>query len=138
MAELANCPNCDAVFAKTVRNVCRECYQAEEKAFEKVYNFLTKRKNREATLTEIVEATEVSEKLIIKFIRENRLRKSQFPNLSYPCEKCGNNIVKGNLCQACSKSILDEYDYREEAEKRHEKRIEEAEKERVYYSFKKD
>src|SRR5690625_6316215 len=74
MHELANCANCNQVFVKTVRDICRDCYEAEEKAFEIVYRFLSKRKNREATLKEIVEATEVEESLIIKFIKEKRLR----------------------------------------------------------------
>lgn len=138
VGEIANCPQCNAVFVKTVRSICSGCYAAEEKAFETVYNFLRKRKNREATLVEIVEATGVSETLITKFIRENRLRKSQFPNIGYPCEKCGKNIVQGKLCNDCGKSIMDEYAYHEEVEKRQEKRLEEANKQGAYYSFDKD
>lgn len=138
MAELANCLNCDAVFVKNIRSICQDCYQAEEKAFEIVYRFLTKRKNREATLEEIVDATEVSEKLITKFIKDNRLRKSEFPNIGYPCDTCGANITSGRLCTACSNSFIDEYDYHEEAEKRLEKRRAEENKAQVYYSFIKD
>lgn len=138
MAELANCLNCDTVFVKNIRSICQKCYEAEEKAFEIVYRFLTKRKNREATLIEIVEATGVSEKLITKFIRENRLRRSQFPNIGYPCDMCHANITSGKLCTSCSKSILDEYEYQEEIEKRQERIRPEENKTQIYYSFKKD
>lgn len=138
MAELANCLNCDAVFVKNIRNICQTCYEAEEKAFEIVYRFLTKQKNRKATLTEIVEATGVSEKLIIKFIKENRLRRSEFPNIGYPCEMCQTTISSGKLCATCSKVILDEYEYHEEIEKRLENMNQEDDKTQIYYSFKKD
>lgn len=138
MGEFANCLNCDAVFVKIARSICKECFDAEEKAFDTVYSFLNKRKNREAMIEEIVEATEVSKKIITKFIRENRLRQSEFPNIGYPCETCDAKITSGKLCTNCSKIILDEYEYHEEVEKRKERRLEEQEKSSLYYSFKKD
>lgn len=136
MAELANCLNCDAVFVKNVRSICKKCYDSEEEAFEVVYSFLTKRKNREATMEEIVKATGVSEKLITKFIRENRLRKSEFPNIGYSCEMCDTKITSGKLCSVCSKTILNEYEYQEEIDKRQEERRTEQEEHHIYYSFK--
>src|SRR5690625_6638686 len=87
MAELENCTRCDAVFVKTTRDVCQTCYQQEEKDFEIVYNFLRQRKNREATLQEIVAATDVGEGTIIKFVKSKRLRTSQFPKLAYRSEE---------------------------------------------------
>lgn len=138
MAELANCSNCDAVFVKNIRPVCRECFEAEEKAFEIVYRFLTKRINREATIEETVEETGVEEKVIIKFIRENRLRTSQFPKLAYPCEKCSANIVSGRLCQTCSSEILNELENQAKMEERQNKRLEDQKKSHVYYSIDND
>lgn len=131
MADLANCHNCNAVFVKTIRNVCQKCFEEEEKAFETVYAFIRQRKNREATIMEIVEATGVEEKLIIKFVKEHRLRTTLFPNLKYPCEKCGTNISAGRLCDSCSKGIIKDVYLHEQMEK------EEAEKQRVhtYYSL---
>src|SRR5690625_899043 len=89
MAELANCINCGVVFVKNIRNICRNCFEAEEKAFETVYQFLLPRKNRQATIIDIVDATGVEEKLIIKFMKEKRLRTSDFPMLAYGCDRCG-------------------------------------------------
>src|SRR5690625_5510094 len=87
MIELGNCAQCGEVFAKSLRDICPRCYRDEEEAFEIVYRFLMKRKNREATMNEIVEATKVKEELIIKFIKQKRLRTSQFPQLAYPDRK---------------------------------------------------
>ncbi|MBP1947984.1 TIGR03826 family flagellar region protein [Virgibacillus litoralis] len=132
MAELANCSRCQAVFVKTIRDVCQSCYKEEERAFETVYRFLSIRKNREATMMEIVKATEVNQNLIIKFIKEKRLRTSQFPKLAYPCERCGVDIIHGRLCGDCSDDIkngLEYYDKMESQAKEKEERT------NIYYTY---
>lgn len=136
MGELANCSRCNEVFVKMIRDICQKCYREEETAFETVYRFLSKRENREATIFEIVEATEVEEELIIKFIREKRLRTSQFPKLAYPCEKCGVQIVSGKLCQNCSEGILQEFERQTELEKRKiDREKEERERANTYFAI---
>jgi len=106
MAQLDNCPKCGRLFVKNqFRDICEICYKEEEKLFEKVYNFLRKRENRTATLAQVVAATEVDETLIIKWIKKGRLQLVQFPNLGYPCEKCGKLIREGRLCLECSEGI---------------------------------
>lgn len=106
MQSLANCPHCGDVFVKSLRNICPSCYKKEEEAFDIVYQFLRKQKNREAKIHTIAEATGVEEELIIKFVKENRLRSTQFPNLSFPCEQCGDPIVTGKVCSNCSNELL--------------------------------
>ncbi|MGX1901495.1 TIGR03826 family flagellar region protein [Thermolongibacillus altinsuensis] len=102
MAQLDNCPRCGRLFVKNqIRDVCEQCYKEEEKLFEKVYTFIRKRENRTATLAQVVEATGVDESLIVKWIKNGRLRLVQFPNLGYPCERCGKTIREGRLCQEC-------------------------------------
>lgn len=135
MLDLSNCARCGNVFAKSLRDICQDCYREEEEAYKTVYNFLSKRKNREATLEEIVKATGVDEELVIKFIKENRLRSSRFPKLAYPCEKCGVDIVEGRLCHSCSNEILTQVERHEELEEREKQRQERLEQERTYYSF---
>lgn len=106
MGELANCPKCNALFIKsTFKTICDACFKEEEKAYETVYNFLRKRENRTATLLEVVDGTGVSEDLILKFIRQKRLQLSNFPNLGYPCDKCGKAIQDGKLCINCAKEL---------------------------------
>lgn len=133
MAELANCSRCNAVFVKGIRNLCQNCYGEEEKAFEIVYRFLRVQQNREATVMEIVEATGVEEMLIIKFVKEKRLRTSQFPKLAYPCDKCGTNIVTGKLCQECSNELKKDLEIHEQLEKYSEDQ--QKNKQQIYYTF---
>ncbi|MFC0272218.1 TIGR03826 family flagellar region protein [Metabacillus herbersteinensis] len=106
MGELSNCPNCNAIFVKTqFRSVCEACYKKEENSYEAVYKFLRKRENRTAQLHEVIETTGVEEELILKFIRNGRIQISNFPNLSYPCGKCGASIREGKLCDNCETDI---------------------------------
>lgn len=134
MAELANCSRCDAVFVKGLRDICQSCYKEEEAAFETVYSFLRVRKNREATLQEVVEATGVDQMLILKFVKQKRLRTSQFPQLSYPCAKCGEPIVHGELCDKCTKELKDDLE-RFEKNKSLEQKSEQNKPGRTYYLF---
>lgn len=136
MAKLKNCEQCGGIFASIGnKDICQKCYQQEEKDFQTVYRFLTNRKNREAKMAEIVETTGVEEDLIIKFMKQNRLRVSQFPNLSYECEQCGNPITEGRLCQDCSSNIKSQWSQHDELER---KNSGEKEKENpVYYTMNK-
>lgn len=124
MAELANCSRCGTVFVKSIRDICQECYKKEEADFQIVYEFLKQQKNRQATITEIVEETEVAEELIIKFVKDKRLTPKDFPMLAYPCERCGKDIRRGKICSTCTDelkqdlaAVVEEDKKREEREK---------------------
>lgn len=105
MANIENCPRCGQIFVKALRPVCERCAKEYEDMFDKVYAFIRKRENRRASLQEVVEATEVPEEYIFQFVREGRLKLSQFPNLSYPCESCGRMTRAGRLCEVCRGKI---------------------------------
>jgi len=109
MSELKNCAGCGQVFAKTIRDICPACYRKEEAAFQCIYQFLRQRQNREATMQEIIEATCVEEALVIKFLKQNRLRDSEFPQLRYPCEQCSLPVSSGKYCQTCLNEIKQEW-----------------------------
>jgi flagellar operon protein (TIGR03826 family) len=116
---LANCPNCGRLFVKNqFRHICENCYQEEEEAFQKVYHFLRKRENRMATIAQIVDATGVKESLVIKFIKSGRLKIAQFPNLGYPCDRCGTLIRQGRLCANCSKDLNKQLEMLQKEEER--------------------
>ncbi|UOQ48311.1 hypothetical protein MUN88_20095 [Gracilibacillus caseinilyticus] len=134
MADLANCDRCDKVFVKTSRSICAECIKEEDKKFQIVYDFIKKRENRQATIPEIVEATGVEEDVILQFVKDKRLRSSQFPNLTYKCERCGNPITKGKICENCSNEITSELRHQQEIEQVN-KRVRE-ERTRTYFTRK--
>lgn len=101
--DLSNCPNCDLLFVKNkFRDVCEKCWKEEEKAYDTVSKFMRKRENRAATILQVVEATGVSEDLILKFIKSGRFQLTHFPNFGYPCDKCGTIIREGRLCGSCA------------------------------------
>lgn len=121
MGELENCPKCGNLFMKTnLRDICQNCWKEEEKAYETVYTYMRKRENRAATIPQIEKATGVEEELILKFIKTGRLQVTNFPNLGYPCDRCGRIIQKGKLCESCAGNLrkdLEMYDYEEERKK---------------------
>jgi len=131
--DLMNCPNCRALFVKSkFRDVCDACYNEEEEKFDEVYQFIRKRSNRTATMAQVVEATDVDESLILKFIKTGRLRISQFPNLGYPCEQCGTLIRDGRICEACTKKLRTDLENLEKEEQR-KREMTEQEKKVTYF-----
>jgi flagellar operon protein (TIGR03826 family) len=119
MMEVVNCPNCNAIYEKNkFRDVCPKCWRKEEEDFQTVKNFMRKRVNRVAAVEQIVTQTGVSEQLILKFIKKGRLQPSMFPNLGYPCDRCGRFIQKGNLCGECTEELRDELETFQKEEQR--------------------
>lgn len=115
--ELRNCSTCGNIFNYTgIREICVRCAQAEEKKFEEVYRFLRKRENRAATIERIVEATGVEEVLLYDWVRKGRLQPTMFPNLGYPCDKCGRLTTKGKLCVNCAETLQNDLKQFEAAE----------------------
>ncbi|MCR2822351.1 TIGR03826 family flagellar region protein [Lederbergia panacisoli] len=128
--DLLNCPDCGEIYVKnSVRDVCDKCYRAEEALFDKVYRFLRKKENRAARIESVSEATGAPEKLLYKWVKRGRLHTTQFPNLGYPCDRCGKIIRDGLLCEGCATSIKGEL---ETLEMEHE-RLEKLHKS-IYYS----
>lgn len=136
MAEIANCSRCGNVFLKGLRDICQDCYNKEEEAFQTVNKFLKKQKNRTATMLQIIEETGVEEFYISKFIKEKRLLLTKFPNLTYPCEVCGTGIQTGRLCKGCQDNILKDLQLEEELEQKSaERRKETASRPSTYYTI---
>lgn len=109
MAELRNCPECNAFFNYTgLREVCHNCAQKEEDLYQEVYRFLRKRENRAANVDRIVEATGVERDLLYRWVRKGRLHPAMFPNLGYPCDNCGKITNSGKLCEKCQNELKSE------------------------------
>ncbi|WP_033827744.1 TIGR03826 family flagellar region protein [Bacillus andreraoultii] len=131
--DLVNCTNCGSIYVKNpIRDICDKCYKEEEQAFDKVNSFLKQRQNRTASMIQVVEETGVEEDLILKFIRKGRIRLVNFPNLGYPCEKCGKPIQRGRLCDRCAKEFKSELEVFEQEQER-QKEI--AERQVTYHAI---
>jgi len=104
-ARLDNCTRCDGLFLRGLRDVCPKCYADIEKDYEVVSKFLRKRENKGSTVAQVSEATGVSTKQIIRFIKEGRISTVDSPNLGIPCDNCGTLIRSGTLCDSCAKSL---------------------------------
>ena len=132
MPDLVDCPSCGKIFVKNkFRDICESCYKEEEKMFDIVNKFIRKRENRAATIPQVLEGTGIEEDLLLKFIKKGRLSLTHFPNLGYPCEKCGKIIRTGKLCQTCSEAFRKELNlYDKEVERLQE--LKEKEKKATY------
>jgi flagellar operon protein (TIGR03826 family) len=106
--DVQNCPNCGNIFRKTTWPICQDCKNEMENELSKCTDFI--RRNRQTTMSQLIEQTGVSETNITKYIRDSKINISDVPNLSYPCDLCETNIRKGNLCLDCRKRINSDID----------------------------
>lgn len=98
---LKNCTICGRLFLQVHTDYCLDCYKKIEADFERVIRFLKKEQNRLATLAEVSAATSVSTKRLTTFIRDGRIFAGDYPNLGYPCNRCGKLIKRQILCNSC-------------------------------------
>ncbi|NLN03703.1 MAG: MerR family transcriptional regulator [Clostridiaceae bacterium] len=101
------CKNCSKPFNYKVSPYCPKCIIAIDEAFEKCRNYLEK--NRLATIKELSEETEVSEKIILLLLKEGRL--SMEGNKELRCESCDKPIDSGRYCLECTVKKHNELSY---------------------------
>jgi len=99
---LKNCPECGKLFMDNPAGLCMDCVRQEEKDSDKVADFL--RDKKKANIEEIHETTGVKIKVILKMLRKGRIFGDAM--VVYPCESCGEPIMEGKVCSACSKNIM--------------------------------
>lgn len=105
MSRLVNCPRCGKVFVYVSKRLCPECLAKEEEEFRKVKDYLWE--HPDSTIEKVSEATGVSTKKILEFLREGRLMlTSNNPNIILKCERCGAPINTGRFCAECSEVII--------------------------------
>jgi flagellar operon protein (TIGR03826 family) len=105
---LINCRECGKVFASTGQKVCPDCRKSEEEQFELVKDYLWDHPN--SKITKVSEATGVEEKIIIKFIKENRLQSSGLKiDHNLECKSCGQKINSGIYCENCRAKMLSDF-----------------------------
>lgn len=100
--DIRNCPRCGKVFVRVSRPLCPQCIRDEDEMIEKVKDYLHEHKG--ASLTEVVEATEAEEALVLRLIREGRILVSD-ANVAIKCERCGRSISEGRFCNACASEL---------------------------------
>ncbi len=98
---LANCERCGQLFNRVTRSICPNCVKEEEKSFDEVKEYI--RSHDSATISEVAEATQVSEERVLHYLREGRLELSG--TLTYACESCGTPIRTGRFCSACQQML---------------------------------
>lgn len=105
MGNIKNCPRCGKLYVEVGQRMCHDCYEKELEDEQVVAKFV--RENRQATVQEIVEGTGVSEKVVIRMIKQGRFIQNGI-EIAYPCESCGKPITSGKLCKACSDNLQKE------------------------------
>jgi flagellar operon protein (TIGR03826 family) len=113
---VGNCPKCGKVYVKNLNGMCPNCLKGIELEYEKCLKYL--RDHRSCTIQEMSEETEVSERQIVKFIRDGRLTIASNPNIAYACEICSASIREGTICEPCRARLAKDASNLSEDEKR--------------------
>lgn len=99
----SNCPRCGKLFNFINSPVCDNCRKEEEEIFDRVRAYVKEHPN--SNINKISQETEVSQKKILKYVREGKLELSSEVGLGIPCEKCGRNIRTGRFCNNCISNL---------------------------------
>ena len=97
--EAVNCPRCGKLFTRIKSPICPSCAKEDDQTFLKVREFVSDNEN--CTLSELSNGTGVSQKSILRYIREGRLETSNGMHGDVRCRICGQPISKGQYCDAC-------------------------------------
>ena len=101
--EPTNCPRCGKVFMKLREPICPDCVKAEEQNFEEVRAYVKEYPNR--SINEVSEATNVSVKRILRYVREGKLEATAGLQSDIKCSKCGIPISSGRMCKKCVAAV---------------------------------
>ena len=83
---------------------CYQCSVKEREYFKIVNDYL--RDNKNSSIEQVVEETEVPKPFVVKFVKEGRIKTAQH------CKKCGvllDEFNKGIFCGNCSKDMEKDY-----------------------------
>ena len=95
-----NCPRCGKLFMKIRNTVCPACEQIDEEKFQELREYIEN--NPTSTVGQLVEATNISAKRILRYIREGRLVLPEGIKIELSCKQCGVEIYEGDYCEKCS------------------------------------
>ena len=101
--EIKVCRSCGSIYNYIAgENICPKCKEKIEEKFAEVKKYLYSHKG--ATVVEVADECNVSEKQIKKWIREERLEFSEGVS-TVTCEKCGKAIPTGRFCAECKNAM---------------------------------
>jgi uncharacterized protein len=100
--KIIECKQCKKLFQSFGSKVCPNCTEQLEKDFETVKEYLYN--NPGANLVDVTEATGVSEKTVLYYMREGRLA-IEGADSSLTCEKCKKPISCGRFCKQCQAEL---------------------------------
>ena len=100
--DIRQCRVCKRIFQSYGSNVCDNCTEEMDNAYIKVRNYIYAHPN--ADILEISTKTEVPEKWILDFLKEERLS-LQNKGLVLTCEQCSRPITTGRFCKECAEHL---------------------------------
>lgn len=106
--EVRNCKQCGKMFNYLGGvPLCPVCKDKLEDKFIEVREYV--RDNPGATMQMVSEENDVSIQQIRQWIREERLEFSKDSPVGIECEVCGTSIRTGRFCEACKKTVTDNF-----------------------------
>ena len=103
--ELKTCSKCGRTFADSTgtMNFCSRCIPDIEDEFKIVRDYLYD--NPGATVKQVSEATGVSETIILKLLRDERIELTDESAGILKCQSCGTDIKMGKYCENCKHNL---------------------------------
>lgn len=96
---LGNCTRCGKLFNRLSRPICSDCIGEEQEQVELVMDYL--RDSPNATIEEISQATAVDAQIVLRLIRDERLKATPTYVRVRNCRACGAPIAAGQYCGPC-------------------------------------
>ncbi len=107
---LANCRRCGKLFNRIGQDLCPDCIREEEEKINEIREYL--RHHPRANIYEVSQKTSATYDEIVDLIRTGKLMLRQYPNVVYPCDKCGSPTQTGRLCMNCEQELMSEFKVR--------------------------
>lgn len=100
--DIRQCKECGKLFQYTGKPMCVDCLDEFDKMFIKVRDHLYK--NPDDTIKQVSEKTEIPEKYILTFLKEERLSLIDASG-ALICEMCKKPITSGRICENCREEL---------------------------------
>jgi len=101
---LDNCSNCGKVFAKSNRDICPACWEAEQVLVDKIADYLHRRPS--STADDVLAELGVSQPDLVRILRRGRLKGYEQLASLLLCERCGAPADRGTFCANCRSVVL--------------------------------